>query len=129
MGLRNFDDVELTPGMTVRASFTVQPPGRYEDRLTASPLKPAEEWTHTDLRTYVVAEIERRFGRWERNFITEAAIFKRFHKEWGAQGVRMAQYLFDTLDGWWQGDPVTVNRFCKKADLFFAVPLSERMLS
>lgn len=126
--LRNLDPVDLGQQVVVKTNVAVNRQ-RYEDRAEAEDVfsKPAEEWTDRDLRLYVVTEIERRFGKWERNFVTEASTFKRFHKDWGVRGVKMAQYLFDTLDGWWQGQPVTVNRFCRGADPYFAVPLADRM--
>jgi hypothetical protein len=96
--LQNLDPVDFGEHVVVKAETTVHRQ-RYEEHYVP-PTKPDEEWTAQDLRLYVVAEIERRFGKWERDYAKEAAIFKRFHNQWGALGVCMARYLFDSLDGW-----------------------------
>ncbi len=90
-------------------------------------LKPAEQWGWSELRDYVVASYEERFGAFPRDQRKEYGIFQRFSKEYGNQAGPIAQYAFETCDGWWMNAMVTVNRFCKGSDPYFAAPILNRL--
>lgn len=84
-------------------------------------------WGWEELRDYVVSEIHNRFGAFPRDAIKEASIFRRFVKEWGDQAEPIARFAFDTLNGMWEGEPVSIYRFCRGSDPFFAVPITRRL--
>ena len=90
-------------------------------------LKPPAQWGWEEVRDYVVHEIEARFGAFPRNFKTEHSIFKSFATRWGAQAGPIAILAFDTLNGYWAGAPISVNRFCKNSDQFFAAEIAQRL--
>jgi hypothetical protein len=92
-------------------------------------LVPVEEWGWGELRDYVVTSREARFGAFPREARKEYGIFTRFSKEFGADAGRIAQYAFETCDGWWMNAPVTVQRFCKGSDKYFAIPILGRLNS
>jgi hypothetical protein len=85
------------------------------------------QWSWSDLRDYVVHEIERRFGTFPRDAKKEFGIFSRFVKEHGEQAAAIAKYAFEVCDGWWQGAPISVNRFCKGSD--FAAPIKQSLVA
>lgn len=89
--------------------------------------KPEEQWTWSDLRDYVVAEIERRSGAFARESKKEYGIFTRFLKTWGSLAPRIAHYAFTECDGYWMGQPITINRFTKGADPYFAEVIANRV--
>lgn len=107
------ETVTLTP---VR---TVQPAGWVG--------KPADQWTWEDLRDYVVRQIEERHGPQVRDFKKESGIFKGFLSRWTSQAPVIAQMAFDVYDGMWRGAPISVNRFCKASDPFFAQVIADRL--
>jgi hypothetical protein len=129
--LRNFDEV-LTARLTqARPTVVVQAPLPVaEPVVTAAPLsaqrsflmRPDGDWTPGDLRDFVVAEIERVHGRSPRDPIKESAIFNSFHSRWGAErAAAIARFVFsEPLRGYWMGAPITVNRFTKGSDRYFA---------
>jgi hypothetical protein len=88
--------------------------------------KDSSDWTWSDLRDYVISEIEKRQGPQDRNVIKEAGIFKSFVARWGDNAPRIATTAFDIYDGNWQGRPVTVNRFCKNSDPYFSEVIADR---
>ena len=84
-------------------------------------LKQADQWGWEDLRDYVITEAENRFGAQIRNPAKEAAIFKSFIGRYGVKdAVLVAQASFEIYQGTWHSAPVTVNRFCKASDAYFA---------
>lgn len=85
------------------------------------------DWTWEQMRDFVVTEIETRFGPFPRNPIKEKAIFNAFIGRWNGQSVAIAKAAFDVFDGWWQSAPVSINRFCKNSDPFFAAPIADRL--
>lgn len=131
--LQNFDTDLDTAGVTSMVK-TVAP--AVVETVTVR-LKPSEktafvvsdekDWAWDNLRDYVVAEIESRFGAFPRNFIREAAIFKSFLSRWGVAAPAIARSAFEVHDGMWKGAPVSVNRFCVGSDPYFAAPLAERI--
>lgn len=84
-------------------------------------------WDWSDLRDYVVVEIEKRFGAFPRDFKKEAGIFKAFLARHGEAASAIARYAFDVEDGMWAGAPISVTRFCKGSDPFFAEPIAARL--
>lgn len=87
------------------------------------------EWAWDDLRDYVVHNIEERFGPFPRDARKEAGIFKSFLSRWGDQAQGIARYAFETVDGRWAGAPISVNRFCKNSDPYFAAVIAERLVT
>lgn len=91
-------------------------------------LADVDEWTWVELRDYVVAEIINRFGPFPRDARKEYGIFNRFFNEYGKDGVAIAKYAFGpACDGWWAKAPISINRFCKGSDSYFAAPILERL--
>ena len=91
--------------------------------------KSAATWTWEDLRNYVVRSIEAIHGPFPRNPIKEKAIFSSFLSRWGTQAGPIAKFAFEECEGRWRGAPVSVTRFCKGSDEFFAAPIAERLAS
>lgn len=84
-------------------------------------LKPPLEWGWEDLRDYVVTEATNRFGEQLRDPVKEASIFKSFISRYGVQrAVLVAMAAFEIHGGTWASAPITVTRFCKRSDPFFA---------
>lgn len=83
-------------------------------------LADAESWGWEQLRDFVLAEIEKRHGPQVRNPLKEKAIFAGFLKRWGADAVTIATAAFEVYDGMWANAPITMTRFCKGSDEFFA---------
>lgn len=87
----------------------------------------AEDWGWDQLRDYVVTEIEKVRGVFPRNTITEKSIFVGFLNRWGADAPRIARYAFEVAGGYWRNAPISVNRFCKNSDEYFAKPIAEHL--
>lgn len=87
-----------------------------------------EHWTWAELRDYVVGEIIERFGPFPRDSRKEYGIFNRFLSEYGQDGIAVAKYAFGPVcDGWWGSAPISINRFCKASDPYFAKPILDRL--
>lgn len=117
---------EVVPQVVQRVTVT---PRRAPMSTAASYLARSHgQWTWSDLRDYVVAEVEARHGPIQgRAPAREAAIFKRFMREWGELAVPIARFAFaPPQDGNWAG-VVGITRFCKAADVDFAGPIAERL--
>ncbi len=91
--------------------------------LTRAP----SQWGWQEVRDYVVREIERRFGVCHRDPLKESGIFKGFVKRWGEQAGPIARLVFESANGWWGGQPVSVTRFCKGSDPFFGDQIAKRL--
>lgn len=86
------------------------------------------QWDWRRLRDYVVDQITRHHGAPSRDPMREASIFKGFINRWGSERAeQIARYVFERCDGRWAKEPVTLARFCKNADPFFATPISEKL--
>lgn len=131
--LRNFDTdldtsgvtrmtVESTIGITESATVSTRPA-----QAVTHLLKDDGEWGWEELRDFVVSEIETRFGPFPRDARKEAAIFKAFVDRWGPRSASIARYAFGPIDGRWHNAPISVNRFCKNSDPYFAIPIAERL--
>lgn len=90
-------------------------------------MSPPEAWGPGELRDYVVSQIEEFHGAFPREARKEHSIFTRFHKEFGADAARIALYVFETCDGIWRSAPVSITRFCRGSDDYFARPILERL--
>lgn len=130
------DDIVIVPGKPViingeqvGAAVVINEAPRstpVASRRTGYLSKDPSTWTWSDLRDYVVFEIEQRHGVQDRNVIKESGIFKSFFGRWGSDAHRIATTVFDIYDGNWQGKPVTVNRFCKNSDPYFSEVIAGR---
>lgn len=89
--------------------------------------KEASAWDWEDLRNYVVAQIETKFGKFPRNPLRESGIFKGFITRWGTQAGPIAMLAFDLHDGYWKGAPIQVTRFCARSDPYFAEQLAHML--
>ncbi len=103
--------------------------GQPDDALTKHYSQiPAAEWGWEHLRDYCVDQIVALHGPFPRmNQPAEDATFQRFHREWGADAPRIARYAFEICGGRWGGAPISVNRFCKNSDPYFAKPICDKI--
>lgn len=91
-------------------------------------LKTASQWTWSDLRDYVVTEAEKRFGPQARDPKKESGIFKGFITRHGTEdAVLVAMAAFEVYEGTWRKAPITVTRFTKGNDPFFADVILARL--
>lgn len=95
---------------------------------TAFVMKDETIWGWSDLRDYVIGEIEKRHGPQVRDPRKEAGIFKSFMSRWPEQGVAIAKAAFGPVnDGMWRNAPISVNRFCLASDPYFAAVIASRL--
>lgn len=86
------------------------------------------EWDWRQLRDYVMRSIAERHGPQPAgDEIKNQSIFKSFAQRWGNQAGPIARFAFEDQDGFWRDAPVTVSRFTKGNDAYFAGPISERL--
>jgi hypothetical protein len=138
--LRHFDtplDTANVARLTV-TSVPVAPEVRITESVTvtAQPssaraylAKGEANWSWQDLRDYVVAQIEQRFGVFPRDPRKESGIFKSFLSRYPEHAAAIARYAFEVSDGFWGGAPISVNRFCKGSDRYFADVIAERLVT
>lgn len=79
-----------------------------------------EQWDWRALRDYVVSQTELRFGPQPRDPGKEFGVFNRFVNTWGARSEEIARYAYEVCDGIWMGAPITITRFTKGNDPYFA---------
>lgn len=90
--------------------------------------RPVEQWNWTDLRDYIVVEIEKRHGPQVRDPKKEAGVVKGFISRWGIQQAHaIARAAFEVHDGWWRNAPISINRFTRGSDPYFASVIAERL--
>lgn len=120
--------VITTEAPRVVQRVTVTPRTTPISRAAAYLMRPDAQWTAADLRDYVVAEVEARYGPIpRRDPAREMSIFKRFLRQWGELAPAIARFAFaPPQDGVW-GGAVGITRFCKAADVDFAQPIAERL--
>lgn len=87
-----------------------------------------DQWSWSDLRDYVVTQIEQRHGTFPRDFKKEAAIFKSFLARHGDKAGAIAKFAFEVEGGYWAGAPISINRFCKNSDVFYADVITARLV-
>jgi hypothetical protein len=113
---------QVTETVTIRRPIAAQ----RETRVTFAGKDPAQ-WNWEDLRSYVIAQIEQRFGAFPRDPKKEHAIFMSFAGRWGAQAGPIARFAFEQCNGYWKGAPISVTRFCKASDSYFAEQIASRI--
>lgn len=79
------------------------------------------------IRDYVVRKIEQRWGQFPRNAIKEASVFKSFAQRWGDMAMPIARLACEEMGCIWESAPISVNRFCKGSDPYFAAVLAQRV--
>ncbi len=90
--------------------------------------KPPLEWNWSDLRDYIITEVERRHGPQIRDAKKESGIIKGFISRWGIeQAVGIAQAAFKVHDGMWRNAPITITRFTKGSDPYFAQIIADSL--
>lgn len=90
-------------------------------------MKPDSQWTWEDLRDYVMGQIVAYHGPQLRNPVKEAGIFKGFMARYGDKAVGIARFAFEQQRGMWQRAPISVTRFCKGSDPYFADQIARRL--
>jgi hypothetical protein len=91
--------------------------------------KPDDQWTWSDLRDYVVIQIEKRYGQFPRRSEQEYGIFRAFLARWGEMAPAIARYSFEVCEGRWHSAPISLGRFAKGSDPYFAAVIAERLKS
>lgn len=108
---------------TVIQRVTVEPVAARSDLLVE-----AERWGWAELRDYVVAQIQTRFGAFPRDARKEYGIFNRYFTAYGMDGIRVSEFAFGPVcEGWWGGAPISINRYCKASDAYFTEPILVRL--
>jgi hypothetical protein len=121
--LLNFPyDTETTPQVEVHTVVQVT------SEISVKPLphqsyQMKSDWSWQDLRDYVVIQIEAIHGPFPRVPLKESGIFKGFLNRWGDQSQVIAKRAFEVYGGMWAGAPVSIYRFAKSSDEFFAKPI------
>jgi hypothetical protein len=87
-----------------------------------------EDWSWEQLRDYVMRVVAERHGPQPRREQAQInSVFKSFAVRWGRQAGPIARFAFEQQDGYWRDAPVTITRFTKGNDDYFAGPISERL--
>lgn len=108
------------PEVTVESSSTITAEPVAKGRATHL-LRPAKDWTPENLRDYVLAEAEARFGPQPSLGVRELGIMRSFMERHGAlEAVMVAQAAFEVYGGLWRQAPVGIGRFTKGNDPYFA---------
>ena len=84
-------------------------------------------WTWEQMRDYVLGEITSRWGARPRDPLKESGIFKGFVGRWGDKSEPIARAAFETYNGIWNGAPVSVERFAKGSDPYFAEVIAKNI--
>lgn len=91
--------------------------------------RPVSEWNWSDLRDFIIESIEQRHGPQVRDPKKEAGIIKSFISRWGIeQAHAIARAAFDVHDGMWRNAPITITRFAKGSDPYFASVIAENII-
>lgn len=110
----------VTEVPVVEETVTIKPILRPQNNLPAMP-KP-NAWK--ELRDYVVGRIEEIHGPFPRDTKKETTIFMAFMARWVDQAMAIAEYAFEHEGGFWKGSPVSINRFHRTSDSYFAEPIA-----
>lgn len=125
----DFDAVVMTPATTTPVTSQTTLSGVTETVRVVSAgqvyggykAKPASDWNWSDLRDYIVEQIEQRHGPQVRDALKESGICKAFIARWGIEeAVAIARAAFDVHDGMWRNAPISISRFAKGSDPYFA---------
>lgn len=125
MALRSFDPEDLPRGFRsdpVPSLPVIAPPSASRLHLVSS-----RAWDWEALRDYIIERLEHRWGPQHRDPIKEAAIFRSFVKRWGAQSEAISRYVFEVADGIWMGTAVSINRWAKGSDPYFAAVINQKL--
>lgn len=90
-------------------------------------MKPDDQWSWEDLRDYVMGQIVAFHGPQLRNTVKEAGIFRSFMARYPDKAVGIARFAFEQQRGMWQRAPISVTRFCKGSDPYFADVIANRL--
>lgn len=113
-----------TPVPVVQETITVKPVLRRRGD-EGGDASPSDGWEK--LRDYVVERVEAIHGpfpRGEQERRQEVTIFMAFQARW-PQAMEIAKYAFEVEGGLWKGAPVSVARFHKTSDSYFAEPIAK----
>lgn len=100
-------------------------PNRSREHLSG---RPVSEWNWSDLRDFIIESIEQRHGPQVRDPKKESGIIKSFISRWGIERAHaIAKAAFDVHDGMWRNAPITINRFAKGSDPYFAAIIADRL--
>lgn len=84
-------------------------------------LKDESSWTWSDLRDYIVTKSTQLFGPPLRDPAKESTILKAFISRHGIEkAVLVAMAAYEVYGGVWMSAPVTVTRFTRNNDPYFA---------
>lgn len=112
-------------------SATIRPAAAPQTRVAMAATDLADDpmnWSWEQLRDYVMrSTLERHGPQPRREQHTVNRIFQSFAARWGNQAGPIACFAFEQQDGFWNSSPVTITRFVKGNDGFFAGPISERL--
>jgi len=86
-----------------------------------------EQWGWEDLRDYVVNQILTIHGPQPRDHYKEMGIFKGFLARWGGLASAIARHAFEVERGMWRSAPISVSRFTKGNDAYFAEVIAKRL--
>lgn len=81
--------------------------------------------TWQKLRDYVTAQVEATSGPFPRDVRKENTIFMAFMARWPEQAMDIARFAFESCEGIWKGAPVSVVRFHRTSDSYFAEPIAK----
>jgi hypothetical protein len=130
--VRNFEPVTTQPKPVAEATVVQVAPVlaqtvsvRRPETRTSDLGVDSTEWGWQQLRDYVVRSIEAVHGPFPRDAAKEASIFKSFASRWGALAGPIAEAAFSVFNGRWKGSPVSVTRFCKASDEYFAREIAD----
>lgn len=88
----------------------------------------SQNWSWEQLRDYTLGQIQALHGPQPRNPVKEKAIFQSFIDRWGPSNASsIAKYAFEISHGMWQRAPISVNRFTKNSDPFFAQVIATQL--
>ncbi|MGA5598440.1 hypothetical protein ACPCSE_29820 [Streptomyces cellulosae] len=112
------------PAPAIRPAAAPAPVAMAATDLLDAPM----DWTWEQLRDYVLRSVAERHGPQPRHDTAKVnSIFKSFAARWGNQAGPIARFAFEQQDGFWRSAPVTISRFTKGNDEYFAGPIAERL--
>lgn len=90
--------------------------------------KDVANWNWSDLRDYIVTQIEKRHGPQVRDPKKESGICKGFISRWGIErSVAIAKAAFEVHDGMWRNAPISMTRFTKNSDPYFSTIIAKNL--
>jgi hypothetical protein len=131
--IRMGEPVPELPFGTPHSTIVMTPPPAAPTKLanivapavSRTDLTGGEPWEQ--VRDYVVSQIEERWGPMPRNPIKEKAIFSSFANRYGDKAMPIARAACETHRCEWRSAPLSVSRFTKGCDPYFAEVLAQRV--